>query len=145
MFSFDIKGFLIFCFLGFLSFSPLPYTVCLGVFALKRITIASLKPPTLFLIGSGIWLVNHSYQGFLIGLIFLISFFSNLSMSSIDTTIGLENSYSISRLIFISLSFNSISFSSIKSFSNSKRLFFTFKNWFFYILSKYSLSIFLFL
>ena len=37
--------------------------------------------------------------------------------------IGLKNSYSISLLIFTSLSFNPISFNSIKSFSNFKRLF----------------------
>ena len=45
--------------------------------------------------------------------------------------IGLENSTSISLLIFTSLSFNSLSLNSIKSFSNSKRLLFTFKNCFF--------------
>ena len=38
-----------------------------------------------------------------------------------------------------------MSFNSIKSFSNSKRLFFTFKKWFFRILLKYFLSKFPFL
>ena len=39
-------------------FFPLPYTVCLGVFALKRIINVSLKAPTPFLIGSGIQSIN---------------------------------------------------------------------------------------
>ena len=47
----------------------------------KRLTVLSLKPPTLFVIGSGI----------LIGLVFFSSFFQNLSISSIETIIGLKN------------------------------------------------------
>ena len=62
-----------------------------------------------------------------------------------QTKIGLKNSSSISLLVFISLSFSSISFRSIKSFSNYKRLFLTFKNWFFRIAFKYFLSVVLFL
>ena len=42
------------CVFGLLSFFPLPYTVYLGVFVLKRLTILSFKPPTFFLIGSGV-------------------------------------------------------------------------------------------
>ena len=38
-----------------------------------------------------------------------------------------------------------LSFNSMKSFSNSKRLFFTFKNRVFFVLCKYSVSIFSFL
>ena len=44
---------------------------------------------------------------------FFISFCSKLSISSIDTIIGSKNSSSISRLIFCSLSFNSLCFNSI--------------------------------
>ena len=43
-----------FCVVGFLSFFPLPNTVCLGVFVLKKLTTLSLKPLAIFLIGSGI-------------------------------------------------------------------------------------------
>ena len=76
---------------------------------------------------------------FLIRLIFFISFCSNLFISSIDTIIGLKTSSSVSLVIFTSLSFNSISLNSIKSFSNSKRLFLIFKNCFFvYCLSIFS-------
>ena len=64
---------------------------------------------------------------FLIGLIFFICFCSNLSISSIDKIIGLKNR-SIACLIFTSLSFNFLSFNSIKSFSNSKNFIFAFKN-----------------
>ena len=71
---------------------------------------------------------------FSIGLVFFISFCSNLSISSIDTIVGLKNSSSISLLIFTSLPFNLI-----KSFSNSKRVFFTFK---FGVFLAYFLSIF---
>ena len=52
--------------------------------------------------------------------IFFISFCSNLSISSIDAITGFKNSSSISLLILTSLYFNSISFNSIKYFSNSK-------------------------
>ena len=117
------------CHLG--SFFPILYMICLVVFVLERLTILHLKPPSLSLIGLGIYLINWSNQVFLIGLNFFISFRSNLSISSVDTISALKNSSSISLLIFSPLSFNSISFSSIKHFSNSKRLFFTFKNWFF--------------
>ena len=41
-----------FCVFGLLSIFPLSYTVCLGVFVLKRLTILSLERPALFLIGS---------------------------------------------------------------------------------------------
>ena len=57
-----------FCVSGLLSFFPLLYTVSLGVTLLKRLTILSLKPLTLFLIGSEIQLINQSHQMFLIGL-----------------------------------------------------------------------------
>ena len=40
------------CNFGLLSLFPLPYTICLDVFVLKRLTTLSLKPPTLFIIGS---------------------------------------------------------------------------------------------
>ena len=43
-----------FCVFGLLNFFPVPYMVCLGVFVLERLTILSLKLPTLFVIGSGI-------------------------------------------------------------------------------------------
>ena len=36
-----------------LSFFPLSYIVCLGVFVLKRPIILSLKQPTIFLLDSG--------------------------------------------------------------------------------------------
>ena len=66
---------------------------------------------------------------FLMGLTFFIMICENLSILSIDTIMGLKNSFSISLLInAASLSFNFHSFSSINSFSNSKRLFFVFKN-----------------
>ena len=128
---------------GFLSFFLLPYTVWLGLFILKKLTILSLKPPGLFLIGTGIYLINQSYKLFLIDLIFFISLCSKLSISSIDTIICLKNS-SISLLIFTSLSFNYMSSNSIKSFPNFKRLFFTFKNFYAYliIINAYLLRIF---
>ena len=66
-----------YCFLGLLSFFPLPHTVCLGF--LKQ-TILSLKLTRRFLIGSKISLINQSYQVFLIGLIFLISFFEPIHL-----------------------------------------------------------------
>ena len=43
-----------FCVFDLLSLFPLPYTVWLGVFVLKSLTILSLKPSTPFLMGSGI-------------------------------------------------------------------------------------------
>ena len=46
------------------------------------------------------------------------------------TMIGLTNSSSISFLIFVCLSFNSVSFNSIKPFPYLKRLFFAFKKCF---------------
>ena len=64
---------------------------------------------------------------------FLFHFFLfclNLSISFIEIIIGLKDSSSISFKIFSSLSFNSPSFNPIKSFTYSKRLFFTFKNLF---------------
>ena len=81
-FFFSIKGFLLllilFCIFGLLSFFPLPFTVCLGVFVLKRLTTISLKPPAIFVIGSGIKVINQSYQVFVIGLIFYIFFVLSL-------------------------------------------------------------------
>ena len=78
---------------------------------------------------------------FLIGLFFFIYFRLNLSISSRDTIIGLKNSSFVSLLIFTFLCFNYLSFNFTKSFSNSKRLFFTFKNFvfciWFEILSQY--------
>ena len=50
-FIFRIKGFLmlllLFCVFGFLSFFPLRYMVCLGMFVLKRLTTFSLNPSTI--------------------------------------------------------------------------------------------------
>ena len=63
---------------------------------------------------------------FLICLIFFFSFYSNSSVSSIDTIFCLRNSYFISLLIFTCLPFNPLSSNSIKYFSNSKRMFFIF-------------------
>ena len=105
-------------FFCFLSFFSSPYTVYLGAFFSKRLTILHLEPPTMFVTGSGIQLIHQSYQVLLIGLIFFIYFSSKLSISSTDSIAG-----SISLLIFNSLSFNSLSSNSIESFSNSKRLF----------------------
>ena len=45
---------ILFCVFGLLCFFPLPYMGCLGAFVLKRLRVLSLKPPTLFLISSGI-------------------------------------------------------------------------------------------
>ena len=44
----------LFCVFGLLSFYPLPYAGCLGVFVFKRLITLSLKPPTIFVVGSGI-------------------------------------------------------------------------------------------
>ena len=66
----NIKGFLILlCVFALLSFFALPYMVCLDMFVLKSLTVSSLKPPTLFLIGSWIQLINQSYEALLIGLL----------------------------------------------------------------------------
>ena len=81
---------------------------------------------------------------FLIGIIFFISFCSNLSITFIDKIICLKSNSSIYLLIINSLFFSSLTFISIKSFSNFKRLILTFKNWFFRKLFKYFFSIFLF-
>ena len=112
-YNFSFRLFRVF---GLLSFFPLPCMVCLSVFVLKRLKTLSLKPPTPFLVWSGIQLNNQSYQVFLVGLVF-------------------KNSSSVSHSIL-----NSLSFNCIKSFSNYKRLLFIFKNWFFCILFKYFLS-----
>lgn len=76
-------------------------------------------------------LVNQSYQlyqvVFFANGLYFIFFFSNLSISSIDTLISLKNCSSFSFPIFISLAFNSLSFNSFKFFSNSKKLFFIFR------------------
>ena len=58
-------------------------------------------------------IINKSYQLFLIGLIWFISFCSNLSILYLDTIIGLQNSSAISLLTVTSLSFNSLSSNSI--------------------------------
>ena len=63
-------------------------------------------------------------------------------MSSIDKKIRSKNSSSGSLSIFSSLSFNSLPLNSIKSFSNSQRLLFSFKNMFIRVLFKYLVSIF---
>ena len=42
------------CVFGLLSFFPVPYTVCLCVLVLKRLTILSIKPHTSYVLGSGI-------------------------------------------------------------------------------------------
>ena len=70
-FFFDKKGFLIFCVFDLLSFFPLPCTVYLGVFVLKKTYNFIFETTTLFVIVSGIQLINQSYQLFLSGLIFL--------------------------------------------------------------------------
>ena len=59
---------------------------------------------------------------------FFIYIFSDLYISSRVILCVLKNNFPISLLIFVSLSFNSISLNSIKSFSIYKRLFCTFKN-----------------
>ena len=46
-----VSEFLTICVFGLLKFFPLPYTICLGVSALKILIILYLKPPTLFVIG----------------------------------------------------------------------------------------------
>ena len=46
---FSKKILLMFCVSGLLSFFSLLYALCLGVFVLKRLTILSLKLPTLLL------------------------------------------------------------------------------------------------
>ena len=126
------------CAFVFLSFFPLPYTICLDVLVLKRIlSILSLKSPTFLVIGSGIRLINQSYQVFY----FLHFFLFKLIHIIYRYNNWFKNSSCTSLLIFTFLSFNYLSFNLIKSFSNSKRLFFTFKNWFFRILFKYFLSI----
>ena len=132
---FDIKGFLILFFdFGLLNFFLLPYTVCFGVFILKRLITLFLKPLTLFLIGSGTQLISQSCQVFLIRLIFFIFFFKLIHVIYRHNN-RFKNSSSIALLTFTSLSFNFLSLIYIKSFSNYKRLFFTFKNWFFCIFS----------
>ena len=106
-FFFSIKRFLnllIMIFSDLFSFFSLQYTVCLGEFVLKRLIISSIIQPRLFIIGSRIQLTNQSYQVFLNGGAFFISFSSKLSISSVDTIIGLKNSTSIALLIFTSLS-----------------------------------------
>ena len=70
---------------------------------------------------------QQSYQVFLIDFIFFKLFCSNLSITSIDTIIGLKNSYFISFFLFTTLPFKSLSSSTIKCFSNSKKLLFEFK------------------
>ena len=70
--------------------------------------------------------INQAYQVFLMGIIFFIPFSFNLSISSTDIIMSLKNSSTISLLIFTSPSFNCLCL---------ERLFFTFKNWFFQILS----------
>ena len=71
--------------------------------------------------------------------IFFTSCSSNLSISSLDTVMGLLNSISNFLSIFYFLSFNSLSFKSIKSFSNPKIVFFIFKiGYFAYFLSIFS-------
>ena len=54
LFPSAVKGSLILSFLGLLSVYPLPLTVYLDVFVLKRIINLSFKTLTLFLIGLGI-------------------------------------------------------------------------------------------
>ena len=84
-------------------------------------------------------LMNRSNQFLITGLIFFILCSSNLSISSLDTIIGILNSFSISFLIFSFLSFNSIPFNSVKSFSNSKDYFLVLKiDYFAYFLSIFS-------
>ena len=70
---------------------------------------------------------QQSYQVFLIDFIFFKLFCSNLCITSINTIIGLKNSYFISLFLFTTLSFKSLSSSTIKCFSNSKKLLFEFK------------------
>ena len=95
----------------------------------KRVQILIILSFNLSLIIFGFFsitflLINRSNHFLIIDLIFFTSYSTNLSISSLDTMIGLSNSFSISLLIFSVLSFNSLPFNLIKSFSNSKRLFF---------------------
>ena len=64
---------------------------------------------------------DQSYQEFFTNsLFFNISFSTNISVSAVDTIIGLKNTSSNSLLIFISLSLSSLCLNSSKSFSISK-------------------------
>ena len=115
---------ILFCVFGLLSFFPPPSTFGLCIFVLKRLTILSLKPPTNFVIGPGIQLINQSFEVTLIGFIFFIFLLKLIHIiCSHDSLI--KNGSSI--FLFI---FNSLPFNSIKSFSYSKRLcrFFWFYN-----------------
>ena len=88
------------------------------MFASKRLASLYLRPSTISLMSSEIQLINQSYQVFLISVFYFITFCLNLSLSFIDTTIGLIL-YLLINLFY-------------------KGLFFTFKKSFAYYLSNLS-------
>ena len=132
-FIFFFSSFFFFCFKKCLYVSNnciLIYSVIMLLFYSKNVlislTILSFNLSLIILSFFPITFlsINRSNHFLIIGLIFLISCSSNLSISSLDTIIGLWNSSSISLLIFSFLSFSSLPFNPIKYFSNSKRPFF---------------------
>ena len=125
---------------GLLSFFLLPYIVCLGVFILKRLIFLFLKPPTSFAIGSGIYLINKSYEIFLIDLIFSFVLFKLIHIIYRHDNL-FKNKSSVSLL-----SFSSLTFSSVKSLSNSERIFkISLKSVVSHIVYIFSLNIFVFI
>lgn len=139
MFFVGLKGFLYFVFLyicclqivfafliSFASFhlyTHFWHAILLMFNFKKRQVTLSLTPPTLFY-----GLLNIVNQPIIPNVFFSILFFiiffgSNLFISYIDTIISLKISSSILLLRFSSLFFNSLSFNSLKTFSNFKRLF----------------------
>ena len=136
---------ILFWLFGLLSFFLLPYIVCLVVFILKRLRTLFLKPPTSFAIGSGIYLINKSYEIFLIDLIFSFVLFKLIHIIYRHDNL-FKNKSSISLLSFSSLTFSSLSFSSVKSFSNSERIFkISLKSVVSHIVYIFSLNIFVFI
>ena len=105
------------------------------------------KSLLVFLIISGFFpftfvLMNQSSHFLLIGLTFSISIYSHLSISSLNTIIDWWSSSFIFLLIFSFLSFNSLFIYSIKSFSNSKTIFYPEKLVIWHISEVFSLNIF---
>ena len=132
--------FFIFGFLDFL-FSSLPYilyftsiyllgTITLGCCCFKKIHNFIFITTHHCFMGLGTYLIGHLHRSYLVkfatSFFFIISFCLNLSIPFINELISLKDSSFNSLLIFISLSFNSS-----KSFSSSKRLFFTLINFLF--------------
>ena len=87
---------------------------------------------------------DQSYQDFFTNsLFFNISFSTNISVSAVDTIIGLKNTSSNSLLIFISLSLSSLCLNSSKLFSISKSYYLHLK--LFFLDNNYLVSVFSFL